>query len=76
MSKEDRIDKLLQIDALKRQQANKVTHLLATEIKEKLLGVKILTRQYYEPNHPVENFVILNNSSGRESGEKKEPKTE
>jgi hypothetical protein len=58
LSKEDRIDKLLQIDALKRQQVNKVTHLLATEIKEKLLGVKVLTRQYYEPNHPVENFVM------------------
>jgi hypothetical protein len=48
----------LQIEVLKRQQVNKATYLLATEIKEKLLGMKLFTRQYGKPHEPVENFVM------------------
>jgi hypothetical protein len=56
--KEKLFDKLLEKDVLKKQQFNEKTYLVATEIKEMLLGMKLFARQYYEPHEPVDKFVM------------------
>lgn len=51
-------DSLLPIATRHTEQVSAVTLSLATEIKKRLIGIKLFTRQFCEPHQPVERFVM------------------
>jgi hypothetical protein len=55
---EKEIEKLLEQAARQREKTGEATLSLAAEIKEYLVGMKLFTRQLYEPHQPIDHFVM------------------